>query len=208
LAPVGRFSGGERARLALALVIWQRPNLLLLDEPTNHLDLDMREALTLALQEYEGAMVLVSHDRHLLRTATDSLMLVAGGRVQEFDGDLDDYRDWLSARDAPAKMRSPAAGERRDQKRAEAAARQQTAQRKKPLMNRIGRLEREMADLTAEKGRIESQLATESFYNGADREEVAAALRDQARVSVRLETVEAEWLALQAELEQLGKEIV
>jgi ATP-binding cassette subfamily F protein 3 len=208
LAPVGRFSGGERARLALALVIWQRPNLLLLDEPTNHLDLDMREALTLALQEYEGAMVLVSHDRHLLRTATDSLMLVAGGRVQEFDGDLDDYRDWLSARDAPAKMRSPAAGERRDQKRAEAAARQQTAQRKKPLMNRIGRLEREMADLTAEKSRIESQLASESFYNGADPEEVAAALRDQARVSGRLENVEAEWLALHAELEQLGKEIV
>jgi ATP-binding cassette, subfamily F, member 3 len=208
LAPVGRFSGGERARLALALVIWQRPNLLLLDEPTNHLDLDMREALTLALQEYEGAMVLVSHDRHLLRTATDSLMLVADSRVQEFDGDLDDYRDWLSARDAPAKMRSPAAGERRDQKRAEAAARQQTAQRKKPLMNRIGRLEREMADLTAEKGRIESQLASESFYNGADPEEVAAALRDQARVSGRLENVEAEWLALQAELEQLEKEIV
>jgi ATP-binding cassette subfamily F protein 3 len=208
LAPVGRFSGGERARLALALVIWQRPNLLLLDEPTNHLDLDMREALTLALQEYEGAMVLVSHDRHLLRTATDSLMLVAGGRVQEFDGDLDDYRDWLSARDAPARTRSPAAGERRDQKRAAAASRQQAAQRKKPIVSRIGRLEREMADLSAEKARIESQLASEAFYNGADREEVAAALRDQARVSGRLETVEAEWLALQAELEQLGREIV
>jgi ATP-binding cassette, subfamily F, member 3 len=126
--------------------------------------------------------------------------------VREFDGDLDDYRDWLAARDAPAKIRSPAAGERRDQKRAEAAARQQHALRKKPLMNRIGRIEREMADLTAEKSRVESQLASESFYNGADPEEVAAALRDQARISGRLENVEAEWLALQAELEQLTNE--
>src|SRR5690606_34818582 len=96
LAKVAGFSGGERARLALALVVWQRPNLLLLDEPTNHLDLDMREALTLALQEYEGAMVLVSHDRHLLRTTSDTLMLVADGAVTPFDGDLDDYRDWLA----------------------------------------------------------------------------------------------------------------
>ncbi len=204
LAPVGRFSGGERARLALALVIWLRPNLLLLDEPTNHLDLEMREALTLALQEYEGAMVLVSHDRHLLRTATDSLMLVAGGRVQEFDGDLDDYRDWLAARDAPGKVRSPVAGERREQKRAAAEAPREATQKKKPIVNRIVRLEREMADLTAEKGRIESQLATEAFYKGADPEEVAAALREQARVSGRLETVEAEWLTLQTELEQLS----
>ena len=107
LAPVAGFSGGERARLALALVVWQRPNLLLLDEPTNHLDLDMREAVTLALQEYEGAMVLVSHDRHLLRTATDSLMLVADGTLAPFDGDLDDYRDWLATRRDADRSRAP-----------------------------------------------------------------------------------------------------
>jgi len=208
LAPVGRFSGGERARLALALVIWQRPNLLLLDEPTNHLDLDMREALTLALQEYEGAMVLVSHDRHLLRTATDSLMLVAGGGVQEFDGDLDDYRDWLSARAAQGKPRTPGGGDRREQKRAEAEARRDLAQKKKPIVNRIGRLERDMAALTAEKRRLESELASEAFYNGADQAQVAAALREQARVSAQLESVEAEWLTLQTELEQLSNENV
>jgi len=202
LAPVGRFSGGERARLALALVIWQRPNLLLLDEPTNHLDLEMREALTLALQEYEGAMVLVSHDRHLLRTATDSLMLVADARVQAFDGDLDDYRTWLSSR-ATEKLRSPAASGRRDQKRAEAAARQRLAQRRKPITDRIARIEREMAELAAQKGRVETQLASEAFYNGADQDEVAATLREQARLSARLETVESEWLALQTELEEL-----
>lgn len=208
LAPVGRFSGGERARLALALVIWQRPNLLLLDEPTNHLDLDMREALTLALQEYEGAMVLVSHDRHLLRTATDSLMLVAGGGVQEFDGDLDDYRDWLTERAAQGKPRAPGAGDRREQKRAEAEARRDLAQKKKPIVNRIGRLEREMADLAAEKRRLVRELASEAFYNGADQAQVAAALREQARVSAQLESVEAEWLTLQTELEQLSNESV
>ncbi len=204
LAPVGRFSGGERARLALALVIWQRPNLLLLDEPTNHLDLEMREALTLALQEYEGAMVLVSHDRHLLRTATDSLMLVADHRVQAFDGDLDDYRDWLAERAAPAKSRASSA-DRRNEKRAEAEARRELAGRRKPIMTRIGRLEREMAELSSEKSHLERQLASEAFYNGADPDEVATALREQARVSARLETVETEWLALQTELEALGK---
>jgi ATP-binding cassette, subfamily F, member 3 len=206
LAPVGRFSGGERARLALALVIWQRPNLLLLDEPTNHLDLEMREALTIALQEYEGAMVLVSHDRHLLRTATDTLMLVAGGGVQAFDGDLDDYRDWLSARDAPAKPAAAAADERRTQKRAEAEARQQLAQKKKPIVNRIERLEHEMAELSAAKSRLEGELASEAFYKGADQEVVATTLREQARVSTRLEKVESEWLALHADLEALGKD--
>jgi ATP-binding cassette subfamily F protein 3 len=206
LAPVGRFSGGERARLALALVIWQRPNLLLLDEPTNHLDLEMREALTIALQEYEGAMVLVSHDRHLLRTATDTLMLVARARVQAFDGDLDDYRDWLSARGAPAKSAAAATDERRTQKRAAAEARQQLAQKKKPIVNRIERLENEMAELAAAKGRLDGELASEAFYKGADQEVVAATLREQARVSARLEKVESEWLALHIELEALGKE--
>ena len=107
-APCGNFSGGEKARLALALMIRTRPNLLLLDEPTNHLDLEMREALTLALQETEAAMVLVSHDRHLLRTTVDELWLVADGQAQPFDGDLDDYADWLAPRrDRRAAARPP-----------------------------------------------------------------------------------------------------
>lgn len=91
-----RFSGGEKARLVLALIVWQRPNLLLLDEPTNHLDLDMRQALTEALIEFEGALVVVSHDRHLIRSTTDDLYLVHGGKVEPFDGDLEDYQQWLT----------------------------------------------------------------------------------------------------------------
>ena len=96
--PVANFSGGEKARLALALIVWQRPNLLLLDEPTNHLDLETREALTVALAQFEGTLVLVSHDRHLLRATTDQLLIVADGTLRQFDGDLDDYRDWLLKR--------------------------------------------------------------------------------------------------------------
>jgi len=96
IEPVAPLSGGEKARLVLALVVYQKPNLLLLDEPTNHLDLEMRHALTIAMQEYEGAMIIVSHDRHLLRTVTDTFLLVANGKVDEFDGSLDDYRQWLS----------------------------------------------------------------------------------------------------------------
>jgi ATP-binding cassette subfamily F protein 3 len=208
LAPVARFSGGERARLALALIIWRRPNLLLLDEPTNHLDLDMREALTLALQEFEGAMVLVSHDRHLLRTATDALMLVADGRLQAFDGDLDDYRDWLGAQRADGRRRAQAGGRReetrREEKRAAAEARQALAERRKPLLKRVATLERQMEALGTEKRRLEGMLASEAFYNGADQEQVGAALREQASVSAKLEAAESEWLALQTELEEIG----
>ena len=99
------FSGGEKARLALALIVWQRPNLLLLDEPTNHLDLETREALTVALAQFEGTLVLVSHDRHLLRAATEKLLIVADGTLGEFDGDLDDYRDWLLKKEPVTKAK-------------------------------------------------------------------------------------------------------
>jgi len=206
LERVGVFSGGEKARLALALIIWQRPNLLLLDEPTNHLDLDMREALTLALQEFEGALVLVSHDRHLLRTTTDSLMLVADGRVQAFDGDLDDYGAWLAGRRAAARPRA-AAGDgasRKDQKRAEAAVRQARAESRKPLEKRVRALEATMQKLGDEKARCEAQLASPAFYGGADQAQVAAALREQGRIAAQLEEAENEWLALQEQLEAIG----
>jgi ATP-binding cassette subfamily F protein 3 len=203
VAPVAGFSGGERARLALALVVWQRPNLLLLDEPTNHLDLEMREAVALALQEYEGAMVLVSHDRHLLRTATDALVLVADGGVRPFDGDLEDYRDWLAAR-GPADRPKPAAGPtRRAQKRAEAAARQARSQSRKPLEDRLRALESEIARLTGAKAEVEGRLASEAFYQG-DQDEVTAALREQVRLAAALERAEGEWLELQSDLERTG----
>jgi len=202
-SPVAGFSGGERARLALALVVWQRPNLLLLDEPTNHLDLEMREAVALALQEYEGAMVLVSHDRHLLRTATDLLVLVADGGVGAFDGDLDDYRDWLAARRAVDKPQPDAGPSRREQKRAAAEARQARARSRKPIENRLRALDREIERLAREKAEIEARLASEAFYGQGNQDDVTAALREQVRLAAALDQAEGEWLRLQSELEAI-----
>jgi len=207
-APVGRFSGGERARLTLALLIWQRPNLLLLDEPTNHLDLDMREALTLALQDYTGAMVVVSHDRHLLRSSADVLMLVDDGRLAEYDGDLDDYRDWLARRrreresgedeDASAPSVS-----RREQRRQEAQARTRAAEQRKPLERSLRALDAELEQLGARKAALESRLAQTDIYATDQREALKAALMEQSQVNARLTQLEEQWLELQARLESL-----
>ena len=200
LDPVAPFSGGEKARLALALLVWQRPNLLLLDEPTNHLDLEMRHALTLALQEYEGAIVLVSHDRHLLRTTADSLWLVANGGVQPFDGDLDDYRDWLRQREAGA---SEAPGTtRKQQKRDEAEARNQRYAQKRPLAQRLAKLERRMAELERDRAALAQWLADPQSY--ADKDKLQAALMREAALAAELGRAEEEWLALHGELEQLN----
>ena len=158
-SPVARFSGGEKARLALALIVRQRPNLLLLDEPTNHLDIEMREALTEALQDYDGALIVVAHDRHLLR-ATDRRAVARRRRRAStpFDGDLDDYRAWVlesrPPRGVPA-TKAPAAGrpsvDRRAQKREEAQVRQRRAVERKPLVTRQAALEQDLERLTAEK---------------------------------------------------------
>jgi len=201
--PAGTMSGGERARLALALVVWQRPNLLLLDEPTNHLDLDMREALAVALNEFEGAMVLVSHDRHLLATAVDELHLVADGRVTAYAGDLDDYRNWLLERRAPKRDKGEPAQDRREQRRSEAQARQALADRRKPLAKRLAALERDMAKLGEEKRRLEEQLASPDFYTGTDQDLVSQTLREQGKVTARLDVLETEWLEISAELEAI-----
>jgi ATP-binding cassette subfamily F protein 3 len=180
--PVENFSGGEKARLALALIVWQRPNLLLLDEPTNHLDLDTREALTVALAQFEGTLVLVSHDRHLLRATTEKLLIVADGTLREFDGDLDDYRDWLL-------KKAPAA---KPEKKAVPAKPKVV----KPKANeqRIKRLEDLMARLNAQKASIEQKLADPALYQ--DQSALSALLSDQAYVAKELEQVEAEWLEL------------
>lgn len=201
LDPVAPFSGGEKARLALALLVWQRPNLLLLDEPTNHLDLEMRHALTLALQEYEGAIVLVSHDRHLLRTTADSLWLVANGGVQPFDGDLDDYRDWLRQREAGVGAAEPVGTTRKQQKRDEAEARNQRYAQKRPLAQRLAKLERRMAELERERLPLGQWLADPESY--ADKEKLQPALLREAALRLEIERAEEEWLALQAELELL-----
>src|SRR4029077_7558564 len=146
--------------LTLALLVRQKPNLLLLDEPTNHLDIEMREALAEALQDYEGALVVVAHDRYLLRATTDALWLVADGRVTPFDGDLDDYRDWVL--DARRRVRTEPAGDgapapdRKSRKREEAEARQRLADVKKPYLARQAALERDMSALTKEKEALDA----------------------------------------------------
>jgi len=192
--PVLNFSGGERARLALALIVWQRPNLLLLDEPTNHLDLETREALTVALAQFEGTLVLVSHDRHLLRATTEKLLIVANSTLAEFDGDLDDYRDWLLKRDAPPKAAKAA-------KAAKApVAPKAKPVNKKPIEARIKRLEEIMDRLNADKAAVEARLADPAVYQ--DPEALKAVLQDRAYVAREIEQVETEWLQKQAELEQ------
>jgi ATP-binding cassette subfamily F protein 3 len=208
-AAIGRFSGGEKARLTLALLIWQRPNLLLLDEPTNHLDLEMRQALTMALQEFEGALVLVSHDRYLLRATTDVLVLVADGRVAPFDGDLDDYRAWLDARRRPAEAGGPAEPDqpvlsRKEQRRQEAETRQRLAAQRRPLEKRLREVEQELGQLAHEKQRLETLAADPQLYDPGNRDRLKAALLEQSRVTARLQELETLWLGLQEQLEGLA----
>ena len=211
MAPVAPFSGGEKARLALALIIWQKPNLLLLDEPTNHLDLEMREALTVALAQFEGTLILVSHDRHLLRATADEFMVVAGGTLKPFDGDLDDYRVWLlqQAAQRRASLAGQAAakesgGDRKEQRRAEAQERQRLAELRKPLQKEIAALEKQLERLSAEKARLDGLLAGEDVYKDANKAQLTASLKEQAEVKTKLETVEAAWLEKQAEFEKIG----
>jgi ATP-binding cassette subfamily F protein 3 len=226
--PITNFSGGEKARLALAQIVWSRPNLLLLDEPTNHLDLETREALTVALAQFEGTLVLVSHDRHLLRATTDQFLIVADGRLQAFDGDLEDYRDWLFktkladaeetvplpasrkievplSRKDPVPARSaaatPPAADRRGQKRKEAAERQRISAARKPLESRLKRLDEQMAKLIAKKSALDAQLADPTIYGEAQKDALKALILDQAYVARELAELEAEWLALQEQLE-------
>jgi ATP-binding cassette subfamily F protein 3 len=203
LAKVGRFSGGERSRLALALIAWQRPNVLLLDEPTNHLDIEMRHALTRALQEYVGAMVLVSHDRSLLRTACDQLFLVEGTSVREFEGDLEAYRQFLSAphgEDAP-ELRSNQS--RREQRRVEAEARAHFSARRRPLETQMQRLEKDIEALTQEKERLENLIASPDMYDDVRKEELRQYQFEQGRAGERLHQAEERWLELSTQLESL-----
>jgi ATP-binding cassette subfamily F protein 3 len=207
-AAVGRFSGGEKARLTLALLVRARPNLLLLDEPTNHLDIEMREALAEALQDYGGALVVVAHDRHLLRATTDVLWLVAEGRVVPFEGDLDDYRDWVLARSragaASADRPAPATPDRRTQKRAEAAARQESYARRKPLADRRAELDREMEALTAERKMLDAWLAAPDAYAEENRDALKERLARQGELTWQLARLETEWLEVSDALEKLG----
>ena len=208
-APVARFSGGEKARLTLALIVRERPNLLLLDEPTNHLDIEMREALTEALQDYDGALIVVAHDRHLLRATVDELWLVADGRVAPFDGDLDDYRNWVlecarrGLRREDSAGRTAPAAERRMQKREEAAARQRRADARKPLLARQAALEQDLARLESEKKALDEWLASPDAYAEDAKERLVASLARQGELTWTLARLEAQWLDVAEELERI-----
>ncbi|MFP9229932.1 ABC transporter ATP-binding protein [Pectobacterium cacticida] len=202
-----RFSGGEKARLVLALIVWQRPNLLLLDEPTNHLDLDMRQALTEALIDFEGALVVVSHDRHLIRSTTDDLYLVHDQKVEPFDGDLEDYQQWLvglqrqenSASETPKENAANSAQNRKDQKRREAELRAQT----QPLRKKITKLEQQMETLSKTLATFEARLADSAIYDISRKAELTDCLQQQTKVKIELEETELAWLDAQEQLEQM-----
>ena len=206
---VGRFSGGEKARLTLALIVRQKPNLLLLDEPTNHLDIEMREALTEALQDYGGALVVVAHDRHLLRATTDALWLVADGKISQFDGDLDDYRDWvLNLRrrervEPETDIATAAPVDRKAQKREQAAARQRVADARRPIAARQAAIEKEMAGYNREKEQLDAWLAQPDAYAEAMKDELKTNVARQGEVVWQLARLETEWLELAEALERI-----
>jgi ATP-binding cassette subfamily F protein 3 len=200
--------------------------LLLLDEPTNHLDLETREALTLALAQFEGTLVVVSHDRHLLRATTDEFIIVADGRLQPFDGDLDDYKDWLfktklgkgtEATPLPSKDEKPVPGtvsvaaaapvstaDRKEQKRLDAEERQRVAALRKPIENRIKRLEEQMAKLNTRKAGVDARLLEPAVYEADKKDELKTLVADQAFLVRDLGQLETEWLELQEQLESLA----
>lgn len=209
LTPAANLSGGEKARLVLALLVRQRPNLLLLDEPTNHLDLEMRHALTLALQDYSGALILVSHDRHLLRTTTDAYLLVAEGHIAPFDGDLEDYRHWLKERqDNNARdpySRESRTLERREQRREAAERRNQLAARRRPLERALRDLEQRMETLSKAKAAVANALAEPETYQDANKARLKDLLLRQGQIDRELALLEEQWLEWQERLEAVAR---
>ena len=207
---VGPMSGGEKARLALALIAWKKPNLLVLDEPTNHLDMETREALTMALSTFEGAVLIVSHDRHLLRAATERLWLVHEGRVDEYDGDLDDYAELvlehrrttaaveraerLAAKEAPSVNKKEA-------RRQEAQERQRIAELRKPLKKELDKVEKELSRKSEALKALAARLADPELYSSADPDEVARVTREHGDLAPQVEELEMRWLELSEQIE-------
>ena len=205
--PITHFSGGEKARLALALIVWQKPNVLLLDEPTNHLDLEMRQALTLALQDFEGAVLVVSHDRHLLRNTVDEFLLVADGRVCAFDGDLEAYYRWLLQRSqgqrsepqqAQADGKPTSTRDRKQERQAAAHKRRKL----KPLTDNLKQLEHEIDRCTRQLASLERELADPQVYDESHKERLQELLLTQSQNQRQLDAAEEAWLALGEQLEQ------
>lgn len=210
---VGPMSGGEKARLALSLIVWQKPNLLLLDEPSNHLDVETREALAAALADFGGSMLLVSHDRHLLRTTVDSFWIVADGAVREFDGDLEDYRDWLAARNAGERAeaaRESAEGsepvvDRKAQRRAEAEQRQRLSALRKPLESKLVKVEAEMEKLRTKLHALDAIIADADLYSDARRAERQKVMAEHGEHGKRMDELEERWLEIQGSLEEIDQ---
>jgi ATP-binding cassette subfamily F protein 3 len=206
LSPVGPFSGGERSRLALALIVYSRPNLLLLDEPTNHLDLEMRHALTAALQDYAGSVILVSHDRHLLRATVDELWLVAHGEVKSFDGDLDDYRALLQTQAAAHQAPSGARNARKDKRRSRARRQDELAAKRRPLTAQMKALETEIASLESERDGIDRQLNDTETYRSTAAHAIEAQHKRRAQIETRLSDAEQRWYELHAAIEAIDNQ--
>jgi len=204
---IAPFSGGEKARLVFATLVYQKPNLLLLDEPTNHLDLDMRHAISLALQAFEGAMVIVSHDRHLLRSVSDEFYLVANRQVALFKGDLDDYRNWITEqkRQEGQGDQSVITGNqiqtktKKDQKREDAEKRR----RLQPLKNKLKKLEKDLEKLSTEKKQIEMLLAEPDIYEESEKQRLTELLKKQSKAGQSLERVEEQWMIVSETLEEM-----
>jgi len=217
LEPVQNFSGGEKARVALSMIAWQKPNLLLMDEPTNHLDLEVRHALTLALQSFEGVLILVSHDRHLLRNTVDEFLLVANGEVAEFKGDLDDYQKWLLeqkrqeqkaeaeafSKSAPEEKKSLSAAERKEQKRLAAERRNQL----RPIKKNVEKLEAEMEAQQTALEEIENALSDSNLYSAENKDRLKTILQQQASLKQQAEQTEEAWMEQQEALETLEAEL-
>ncbi|MCJ8304964.1 ATP-binding cassette domain-containing protein, partial [Shewanella sp.] len=208
LSPVRPFSGGEKARLVLALLVWQRPNLLLLDEPTNHLDLEMRHALTMALQTFEGAMIIVSHDRHLLRLSCSDYYLVDKGQVTSFDGDLDDYHQWLldaakAANKTEASTEAKPAQDKKLQKRLEAELRQKLSPMRKVQL----KLEKAQQQTNDRLSEIETMLADMSLYDAENKAKLTQVLAERTTLAQALEESEMEWLDVQENIEEIELQV-
>ena len=207
LENVAPFSGGEKSRLVLALLVYQRPNLLLLDEPTNHLDLEMRHALSVALQEFQGAIILVSHDRHMLRSVTDQLMLVADTKVQYYDGDLDDYRLWLTEQkqkniEAPETIKIGQVVSRKQQRKLEAERRQKL----KPLYDAVNKAEQQMEQFQLQQQQLEVLLADPEIYSDTQKGRLKQLLEEKAQLDKTLAMIESDWLVAGEQLEIAEKQ--
>ncbi len=206
---IKHFSGGEKARLALSLIAWQKPNLLLLDEPTNHLDLEMREALTLALQTYPGAVLVISHDRHLLRNTVDDFLLVANGRVEEFNGDLEDYHQWLSQQhiiDTPKNIDKEDSADKvdRKQQRQDAAALRKQLQ---PLRKKVQAAERQVDKWQSQLDDLEQQLGDTTLYDAERKDELQTLLQQQGQLKQKLAQAEEDWMELSEAFEEMEAQV-